>query len=203
MQPSLAQEIALLQASPSGKMEGDGLTLHQWRWRWWRWWPKSAGPPNSDGVNGALQVSSMQLSSRGLGQRGCMFYTALLSHVHFKKWKANCICPCCSTVVGFTTAATTSWEQSHPLNLLRSTWGQRMQKDSSRRTETSKYLIFMLHSKHMTFKGHKSCLKCSPSVCTCSTLSQTERLRHPTRCTQKQFILLKYVVIMDGLLWFI
>lgn len=189
--------------SPPGQMEGDGLTLHQWRWRWWIWWPNSAGRLNSDGQNEALQVSSMQLSSRGLGRGGCTFSISLLSHVHFKKWKADCIYLCYSIVIGFTTAATTSWEQSHPLNLLRCTWGQRTQKDSSKRTETSKYLIFILRSKDMKFKGHQSCLKCPPSVCTRNTLSQTERERRLTQYIQKQFILLKYVVTMDGIMWFV
>lgn len=98
---------------------------------------------------------SMQLSSRGPEQRGCTFSTALLSHVHFKHWKAECICPWCSRVVGFATAATTSWEQSHPLDLSCCTWDQRTQKDSSRRTETSKYLIFIPLETHGVQRASK------------------------------------------------
>lgn len=154
---------------PTGQMERDGLTLHQWRW--WRQWPNSAESRSSDGENEALQVCSVQLSSGILGQGGWMVPMALVAH---QEMEAGCLALLfCGGWV--TAAAAVPWEQPHPLNVLckgsedteRLQGGQRHPDASSSSLDRN--------------KGHQSCVVSSFST-HMQHPSQPERERHPTPC---------------------
>lgn len=85
---------------------------------------------------------------------------------------------CYSAVIGFTTAATTSQEQSHPRNLLYCTWGQRTLQGRQRHPKTSSSSLAQTTWRSRVTKVVWNVL--TPLVCTCNTHSWTERTRWPT-----------------------
>lgn len=142
---------------PTGQMERDGLTLHQWRW--WRRWPNSAESRSSDGENEALQVCSVQLSSGILGQGGWMVPMALVAH---QEMEAGCLALLfCGGWV--TAAAAVPWEQPHPLNVL-----CKGSEDTERLFKEDRDIQMPLLHPLIETRGIKVVL-CPPSARTCST----------------------------------